>query len=102
MGKHWTKNQKIEIVKFYKENGSQKAIEQYRVSRATLGRWNNEYKHNLLSNSKSGRTKGIGQGRPKSNFDYESMTREELIERLKIGDSVKKILPSLKEKKNLN
>jgi hypothetical protein len=30
------------------------------------------------------------------------MTREELIERLKIGDSVKKILPSLKEKKNLN
>ncbi len=102
MGKHWTKNQKTEIVKYYKINGSKKTIERYEVSRATLGRWNTEHKHNALSDSKSGRTKGHGQGRPISRHDYDAMTREQLIERLKIGDSVKKILPSLKEKKNLN
>ncbi len=99
MGKHLTKQQKIEILDFYNENGVKLTVEKYNISDSRIYVWRKELNDNKLSNSKSGTKKGMGKGRPKISYvDPNLMSRSELIEHYKASVLVKKFLASQRNK----
>ncbi len=82
MGKHKTKQEKLEIIEYWKVNGLKSTTQKYSISKSRLTAWRKELFDNTLSNSKSGLAKGLGQGRPKKDItlDIAKMSRKELEE----------------------
>ncbi|AGM25244.1 IS3 family transposase [Spiroplasma chrysopicola] len=103
MGTKWfTKNEKLNILKYYKENGWAKTIKKFEISTPTLSRWKKAVKisgEKALEPGNGLQSKGIRRpGRPK-NLNFELMTKKELIEYIEMIQDVKKSLPKSKKKK---
>lgn len=106
--KVFTIEEKNKIVKKYlngEAGGYDKIAKVYDISNSMIGRWVDQYRTfgTCVDRRGQGSKKEIpNKGRPKSNFDYESMTKEELIEHIKMLEDIKKTMAYLeRQKKNI-
>ena len=109
MAKHFTKDEKLIIIEYSKTNSSVETVKKFDINLSTLKRWKREVKkfgEDSLEWGNGSNTKPIQQKKieknknfKKNNQNYESMTRNELIERAKFGAALKKYsIKSIKDK----
>ncbi len=103
MGKHKTKQEKLEIIEYWKNNGLKSTTKKYSISKSRLTVWRKELFYSKLSDSKSGLAKGPGKGRPKKDktLDITKMSRKELEEYARALQLLEKYR-ALQGKKDLN
>ncbi len=100
--------EKNNIVRQYlngETGGMNKTARTYDVSNSVIANWIKQY-HTFgtcVDRRGLGTKKDIpSKGRPKSKFDYESMTKKELIDHIRMLEDIKKTMAYLeKQKKNI-
>ncbi|APE75354.1 hypothetical protein [Spiroplasma citri] len=99
MGKWYTKEEKIKIIKYYHKNGYMNTIKKFTIAKKTLRRWIKITNENNLITGKGPQSKGIHRlGRPKT-IDFNSMSKEELIKYIEMIQDIKKYLTKSKKMK---
>lgn len=106
MAKQWTKDQKLLIIEYNKNHTSISTCTKFNISHSTLKRWKQELKSLGVESlewgsgiSAKASTKKRVKKQKEENINYENMSRNELIERAKFGDALKKyLIKSIKDK----
>lgn len=99
----YTIEQKNEIVIAYlsKELSHQDVILQFDINKSVLARWVHQYRVHGTTIDDRGKGKKSeipNKGRPKK-IDFDSMTKDELIEYIKVGEDIKKTVAYLRRQK---
>jgi len=101
----YTIEQKNEIIKAYlrQEIRMLEVTKRYDINKGVFQRWLKQYRQfgtAVDGRGKATKSKSPYKGRPKK-IDFESMTKEELIEYIKVGEEIKKVIAYLrKQRKN--
>ncbi|QJU62251.1 hypothetical protein [Spiroplasma citri] len=99
MGKWYTKEEKIKIIKYYHKNGYMNTIKKITIAKETLSRWIKITNEDNLIPGKGPQSKGVRRlGRPKT-IDFNSMSKEELIKYIEMIQDIKKYLTKSKKMK---
>lgn len=98
----YTIEQKNEIVKAYlnQESGWGETLRRYDINNGVFQKWFKQYQQHgtTIDNRGRGSKRGIPRiGRPKK-IDLEAMTKEELIEYIKVGEAIKKAVAYLRKR----
>lgn len=98
----YTIEQKNAIVKSYlnQEMGWCETLQRYDINNGVFQRWLRQYRQHgtTIDNRGRGSKRNIpGIGRPKS-INFELMTKEELIEYIKVGEAIKKAVAYLRKR----
>jgi transposase-like protein len=103
--RQYTTEEKNEIVEMYlagKTAGQKTLARDLDVSRSVVGRWIKQYQE--FGTTVDRRGKGTkedhpNKGRPKKPMNLEDMSKEELIEHIKMIEDIKKVAAYLKQQK---
>lgn len=103
--RQYTIEEKNEIVEMYlngESRGTTQLSKDLDVSRSVIHRWIKQYlTHGTTTDNRGKATKqdNMNKGRPKTKFNYEDMSKEELIEHIRILEDIKKTMAYLKKQK---
>ena len=101
--KVYTIEEKNEIVKEYLSgiSGYSTLLRKYDISsKSVLNRWINQYiTHNTTKDNRGKSSQGKGNYTRKKKIIPEQMSREELIEYVKVTEDIKKLMAFLKQQK---
>ncbi len=102
MAKHYTKEEKLEVINFYYQNSWSSTRKYFKLEKATLNRWLKQYKtlgEEGLNPGNGIQSKAIKRkGRPKT-LNFHEMTKQELIEYIEVINDIKKYLAKSTKKK---
>jgi len=101
MRKHYSKSEKLEIIKFYEENKIKKTLEKYPIRKQTFYNWYKEFRKNgNVKEPATGKKTKLPKDFLLDNPDFTDWTKEQVIEHFKVREEISKYLASLIKKRN--